>query len=346
MPVWNCLSACRFHILLLSHHIPYLMQIIQGLIKKILTQRIKIAIKLIIGFSLLSYLFIKLDIELTTELLLKINPWIFLLSFALALSRNIFGSFRWKILLNSKNYNPSILSLTKYYFIGIYFNFFLPTVVGGDIARGYCLHSHGVRKKDIISSIIIERVMGIVVLVFLSLFSLFSLSLSFNLINNQTKIMVITLGIFSIILLFFYKKADVFLRKILPCVIISKLHWVNNLIQNTKDYGKTPDVLIYCFLFTILFQIFGVFSTYLISSSLGYSIKFIYFLMLLPIVWIISMIPISINGLGVREGAFILLFTKIGMTKEMAMAISILVLLQAVAQGVIGGILFILRRII
>ena len=45
--------------------------------KKILTQRIKIVIKLIIGFSLLSYLFIKLDIELTTELLLKINPWIF-----------------------------------------------------------------------------------------------------------------------------------------------------------------------------------------------------------------------------------------------------------------------------
>ena len=128
--------------------------------------------------------------------------------------------------------------------------------------------------------------------------------------------MVITLGIFSIILLFFYKKADVFLRKILPYVIISKLHWVNNLIQNTKDYGKTPDVLIYCFLFTILFQIFGVFSTYLISSSLGYSIKFIYFLMLLPIVWIISMIPISINGLGVREGAFILLFSKKGYAKK------------------------------
>ena len=67
--------------------------------------------------------------------------------------------------------------------------------------------------------------------------------------------------------------------------------------------------------------------------------------MLLPIIWLITMVPITINGLGLREGAFIFLFTEIGMAKEMAMAISILFLLQTIIQGIIGGLFFLFEKV-
>ncbi len=317
------------------------MHFIQILKNITITPRVKVVIKVIITLSLLFYLFLKLDINLISELLLSINPWLFILAFTIALSRNIFGGFRWKILLRTKKYHFSVIGLTKYYLISLYFNFFLPTAVGGDVARGYYLSKQGVGKKDVIGSIIIERALGIAALVSFSTLSLF---FCYNVINSKIKIIVIILDICCLTLVFFYEKTDLLLEKILPDSIIRKLQKLFNLIQNIKDYGKSPTILLYGFFVSIIFQVFSIFSIYLISISLGSSVSFIYFLLLLPIIWLITMIPITINGLGLREGAFIFLFTEIGMAKEMAMAISLLFLLQTIIQGMIGGIFFLLER--
>jgi uncharacterized membrane protein YbhN (UPF0104 family) len=91
---------------------------------------------------------------------------------------------------------------------------------------------------------------------------------------------------------------------------------------------------------SLLFQFGGVISTYFIALSIQDHTKFIYFLMLLPIVWFVSLLPISLNGLGVREGTFVFLFVVTGMTKETAITISGLYLLQTIAQGLLGGLFF------
>ncbi len=92
-----------------------------------------------------------------------------------------------------------------------------------------------------------------------------------------------------------------------------------------------------------MFQLIGIISVYLIALSLGCLIKFIYFLILLPVIWVISMIPVSINGLVVREMSFVFLFGTTGMTEEMAMAICIFWLVQTFGLGFIGSVLFILE---
>ena len=95
---------------------------------------------------------------------------------------------------------------------------------------------------------------------------------------------------------------------------------------------------------TIAFQSAGIFATYLLGVAIGSPISLSYYFILLPIVWLVAMIPISINGLGLREGAFVVLFVSIGMSKEAAIAISVLFLAQAMLQGLIGGVLFLINR--
>ena len=88
----------------------------------------------------------------------------------------------------------------------------------------------------------------------------------------------------------------------------------------------------------------GILGTLLLGVAIGSPIILGYYFILLPIVWLVAMIPISINGLGLREGAFVVLFVSIGMSKEAAIAISVLFLAQAMLQGLIGGVLFLVHR--
>jgi uncharacterized protein (TIRG00374 family) len=223
----------------------------------------------------------------------------------------------------------------------MFFNFFLPTAVGGDIARGYYLYGSGANKKEAASSIITERVMGVFALICLSLFFM---AVDFDAIRDaRVKAVTVVAGaVFIALAAFFYKKADAVLEKF--SFAGKRLRPLIRLIRDIRVYGETPHLLLRVFLVSVLFQILSIVSVYLISLSLGDGTRFVYFLILLPVIWLISMVPVSLNGLGLREGAFVLLFGAIGMPRETAMAISILFLLLLVAQGTIGSLFFLYER--
>jgi len=78
---------------------------------------------------------------------------------------------------------------------------------------------------------------------------------------------------------------------------------------------------------------------YFIALSLEISIPILYFSFLLPVVWLATMLPVSISGLGVREGAFVYLFGLIGMDNQTAIAISAIWLALTYVLSIIGGVL-------
>ena len=306
--------------------------------KFIVTPTIKLIVKIIITIVLIYILLARTDIETIKQIIPKTNFYLFSLASVVFFARNIFAAWRWHVLLKAKYYDVSIGRLTRLYFIGYFFSFFLPTVVGGDIARGYYLYSDGVSKKEAISSIVIERVLGVLAM---TLFALFSVLFWFSIINSDLiKIIVIVPSIIFLIFLLLFYYGKIGLSSKLQDGTARKLTSLIRLIHSLKSYGKRPDILILAFLMSLLFQFFGVIATYFIALSIQSNTEFIYFLMLLPIVWFVSLLPISLNGLGVREGTFVFLFVVIGMTKETAITISGLFLLQTIAQGLLGGVFF------
>ena len=306
-----------------------------------------IIIKLIIPSAILVYLINRVDVSLTKSLIVQTNLSIFVLSFVLLCIRNIVGAYRNSILLKFKKMDFSVAALTRYYFIGNFFNLFLPELVGRDIARGYYLYNSSSGKKEAISSIVVERFIGTAALMLLSLFSvLLAVSMDVNVISNdivKVIIIIFTAGCLMMIL-FFYEKTDRFFERLMPESARTKIHSAITFIRDIISYGKSPVIIIYTLLISIVFQFIGVIAVFLLALSLESTVYFIYFLIFLPVIWIAGMLPVSPNGLGVREGTFVFLFSSAGMSKEMAVAICLLLIFQNLCLGLIGGILFVIEK--
>lgn len=300
--------------------------------------------KLLITLSLLIYLAYQADFISIKQLFLKIDILLFCLSFIIVIGRNYFLAIRWKILLAIHGNHLSSLLLTKYYLISIFFSLFLPTVVGGDVVRWYYLHNENIKPNHALSSILYERFLGIMSLIFFASFSIF---INFEITgSNVINIMVVICLLLCFILFFIFWNFDQLLKWSWIANAIVRFKFIINFIENIKDYSRNLSVVTSCLLLSLIAQLMGILAVYFIFLSLKFSIliessvHLSHFIVFLPIVWLISMIPISLGGLGLREGSFVLLFMSIGMSKEMAIAISVLVLLQILIQGILGGIIF------
>ena len=258
----------------------------------------KVLAKVLVTLLLFIFLFTQLDWEDVRGSLVGADMALLSVSFVILSLRCPFGAWRWQALLAAKNHSMPIPLLTKYYFIGMFFNFFFPTVVGGDLVRGYYLHKEGVSKKVAVSSMIVERVLGVVSLVCLSVFSLAG---SFSLFRNTPLggIILVVVGTFTgAFFLLFSLKAESFVKRIFPKTLLHVVELGVRLLQDIRDYRKAPRVLGSGLLASLLIQVLGIYATYLMGVSLGCTVRLIYYFTLLPIVWLMSMIPVSLNGLG------------------------------------------------
>ncbi len=266
-----------------------------------------------------------------------------LLATFILITRHLLGAYRWRALLRTKGHEPPLQALYQYYLIGAFFNFFLPTAVGGDVARGYYLHRWGASKKEAAGSIILERILGVTVLALLSGASL-CLASGLALDARVVGLVIATCLCCLIALVILFAGRGALLERVWPSPLNRLLAPACSVMRDMRSYKASPLALATGFFSTVAFQAAGILATYLLGVALGCSIELSYYFILLPIVWLVAMVPISINGLGLREGAFVVLFSSVGMTKETAIAISVLFLALAMLQGLIGGVLFLINR--
>lgn len=284
-----------------------------------------------------------LDFSAVGRQVAQAEPAPLLLATFILIARYLLGACRWRALLRTKGHEPPLLTLYQYYLIGAFFNFFLPTAVGGDVARGYCLHRWGTDKNEAAGSIILERILGVTVLVLLSGTSL-CLASDLALDARVVGLVIAMCLCWLIVLALLFGGRGALFERVRPSPVQWLLAPVCSVIRDMRSYKASPPALAVGFCATVAFQAAGIFATYLLGVAIGCSIDLSYYFILLPIVWLVAMIPISINGLGLREGAFVVLFVSIGMTQETAIAISVLFLAQAMLQGLIGGVLFLINR--
>ena len=274
------------------------------------------------------------------------DPLLYLLSFVFLCSRNLVGGFRSKILLAHKGQRYSTLALTKYYFIGHFFNHFMPAVVGRDLARGYYFYTTSPRRKEALATILVERFIGTGALMMFTLISIVAASvLGVEAVHGDLlKAILVTFAVLTTVIVLAFHRASVqIVRLLIPAGVYHRFKHVVDFIREVVDYNRSPMILWYTFLNSFAFQFLGIISTWLIGMALGTDTPFLYFLILLPVVWLVSFIPVSINGIGIREGSFVVLFGTVGMPKEMALAISILWFVENLGLGLIGAVLFMLE---
>jgi len=312
-----------------------------------LKRHVKLAIQIFVPVVILGYLFLTLDIGALGKHLARTSAPLFLAAFALLCIRNFVGAYRSRVLLRIRGLRFTVAALTRYYFIGFFFNLFLPEIVGRDIARGWYLYRSSEGKTASVSAIVAERLIGTAALIVMSIASIgYAAFAGLAVFENDVITAVFVVFVLSCagLGLVFNARTERILERLIPAGKVSPLITAVDFLRDVVSYRRALPTLLYAFAVSLLFQLVGVAAAYLLARSLGDDTAFVYYLILLPVIWVLGMLPVSVNGLGVREGSFVLLFGSVGMPKELAMAVSILWFAQNLGLGLIGGILFAVEK--
>lgn len=296
--------------------------------------------KIVVSFFLLIYLFNKTDIVNILSAMKSARIPLLILSFSLISVGFILSSLRWKILLDAQNIRISMWKLTKYYLVGSFFNNFLPTTIGGDIFRTYEVSKSSGSMTQSFAIIMVERLTGIFALI---VYSILGLQIGYSTFGNFLMVWVAgsVFIISMIILILGVRLQGGVLKENTNTNIFSKARsMINKVLYTIYLYKDKKKVLFKALILGFILQFNVIIFFYLISCSLDLKPQFYYFLIIIPLIHIILMFPVSINGIGIRENIFIFFLSKIGVCAATSVAVSWLAFGMVLIYAVFGGIIY------
>lgn len=284
----------------------------------------KLILKLSVSIVLFGFLLWKLDKQsLVNNIRLLDYRFVPLIILFLILNY-VFSSIRWKNLLSiyEKTDHVTLRYLINLYFIGSFFNNFMPTSVGGDVFKIFKLGNKIDNKAHAFSATFMERFTGIVALLLISCVSLVQL-LGF-------KGVLLFIGFWLSALVGFFSLKFLSTK-------IKKLEGIYNSLMQYK--GKNS-VLMSAFVTSFVVQFLAIFTQYFIFVALGIKLPLAYTLFIFPVITLASFFIPSLNGVGVQDALYVQLLAPVGVGAELAVSASILYHLFRLAVSLIGGFLY------
>ena len=313
---------------------------------KSLPKASKLALRIAISLSLLSLLLWQMKLAKIKGLLLSSQWRLVLLAVLVYVGGQILCSYKWKLLLRSLGTNRSLLSLVKLYFIGMYFNLFMPTIVGGDAIRIYLASDNLDKFPQSVSSVFMERSTGLFALFSIAIFS--SLVFPLNLGGYSIFLLVLLaffLFFFVFIILIFkpwvYNLGSKLLEQIGLRRIGDKFKevWVTLNLYKEKKF-----TLGIAFVYSLIFQVLVIVVNLINARAMGIHLSPKYFFIFIPIIAVIGMFPFTINGIGLREAGYALLLTTAGLSTEAGFSLGVLWLVVLLLSSLPGGIFYLFVR--
>ncbi|MFH0775182.1 MAG: lysylphosphatidylglycerol synthase transmembrane domain-containing protein [bacterium] len=267
-------------------------------------------------------------------------PLIILSCFILSLSV-FFTSAKLKLLLSIQEIKIGFFRLLSYQMMSAFFSSLLPSTLGGDVAQVYLLKRDGHCGARSTSVILISRFTEIVGM---SCFFLLSLSLGYKFLNS-TIIRYLSHSIFIILIFALF-------IGLLWWQLLSHSHKIHpkigNFIKRMHEafliLPAHKGVFCVCLLLSFGSTLVWIWTPYLLSLSINMKVSPLYFFIFIPMINLITATPISVNGIGLREGSYALLFAMAGQDKNLAISLSFLVFSLELLRALIGGIIYLLAR--
>ena len=314
-------------------------------VKRILLQLLKV----IISLGLIIFLLIKISPGKLLLVLRGMSPFHLVFALVIFFTSSLLGSIQWHLLLKADGIVLPFSKTFRLYFVGLFFNNFLPANVGGDAVKIYDVSRIGNDPYQVFAITFLDRVIGITGLCILALIAAFGL-LRGGGIENATIYIVIFLGcVAPVLALALNRRLSRSVRKLFGMIKIWGLGERFDIIFNhLGGFRRLRTLLVRLSLLAILVQFLRVTTHIFVGKALGIEMSlasYVYFFVFVPLLGLIMVLPISINGLGIREGTGILLFTQIGFAEEQALLMEFLTYAVMVVISLMGGIFFFQRHI-
>lgn len=300
-------------------------------------------LKLIVSVVLVGYLAATIKFDESLEVLSSANLWFLVLSIFLIILNYIFSALRWKYLIVKEMRekvenmeNISTFSLIRLYFIGAFFNNFMPTSIGGDAYRIYKLGTWLKSTSHSFTATFFERFLGMLALIFFSFvgFSLYQVG-DISIFILFTIFSILSIFIFAI----FYPKFNFMIVKFPKILKI-----FDNIHASFMNYKNYPYVIVYSFLLSLGVQVFSILSQYVLFLALGSNPPLDYSFFAFPLIFLTGYAIPSINGLGSQDVLYQQFLSAVGISPAIALAGSILFHLSRVFVSIIGGVFYLIEK--
>ncbi len=268
--------------------------------------------------------------------------------YALNLVMVFLNTYRWQILLGPLGARVGLLRLTSYYFVCMFFNNFMPTSIGGDVVRVLDLSRDTGERSSAMASVVVERLLGLYVLLPISAVAYLALAPELPRRGSFLAAVAAMAFLFALGTLAIRRRT---LRRLEPLLrpaapLIEKFDARKRFarLYDSLDVYKTSyGPVLAALLLSLLSRSVWVYSCWLLGRALDIPLSVWHYFLLMPLVEIGRMLPLSLAGIGIREGLMLVLLRLFGVSDTRAVFLALLIYGIFIVNGLLGGLVYGLR---
>jgi uncharacterized protein (TIRG00374 family) len=256
------------------------------------------------------------------------------------------SAYKWYLLLEPVHLVTSYGRAVAFYFIGMFFNIFLPTIVGGDAVKAILLSRETGSTGRATMSVFMERNVGLAALLTIATVAAWY--------APPVRLLGLSLAALVVLLLAGYLAANLVLASpraykaidalIAATPLSAMRHRAVSLYDGIVPYRKHVGLLATAIALSFLFQAIVIVVVFLNALALGQSFSISALAVFVPLISLAGMVPVTVNGLGVREALYVLLFGQLGASRDLSVSLALLYLAVTFMASLPGGIVYALLR--
>ncbi|MGH7841947.1 MAG: lysylphosphatidylglycerol synthase transmembrane domain-containing protein [Candidatus Binataceae bacterium] len=288
--------------------------------------RASFALRTGLGFALVIALVWLCGAKTIGRVLSRERPQFFVAALVLYLAGQMMSSYRWQLLARLNGFGGRWREYLAYYFIGMFTNLFVPGLIGGDAARASYLSLRHRRGGAALASVVADRGVGLVALFWFAA----TAASTVTSVHLPSALIHLTVAL-GLLALLGYLAGPVL------ATLVSRIPGrLGRIADSVTPYLRNPRSLILPLTLSIILQASLALSQYLLAIGMGIAIPFSAILLIVPIANVIASVPLTLNGLGVRESTYLLLFGMAGVARQDAVALGLMWFATTLIAGLSG----------
>ncbi len=259
---------------------------------------------------------------------------------------------KWQLFIRAAGHSARVLHLMRIYTTSYFFNLFLPSIVGGDVARSVQLGKEFKNYQNVFIATFTERftgflAMNLIGVIFVALGAQVTKGVEAAVLAVAFCTLAAALVLYSHGLSQLAKNLVLkFLRLIGLKTLSRKFEKLLAQMIAAMEFIRANDRLFWLAMFySVLFHFFAVVNTYVAALAIGWSeVSFARLCVVVPLVLLVSAAPITPSGIGVQESAFVYFLTRIGATAAEGLGVGLVLRAKGIVTACIGGLIWIVFR--
>jgi uncharacterized membrane protein YbhN (UPF0104 family) len=285
------------------------------------------------GLLIVALLLWHYDVRPVLHQLARERPAFFLAVIAIYVAGQVMSAWRWSLLGAILKIPAPFIDYLSYAFIGMFTNVFVPGLVGGDALRAVYLGRRHQRMGDAIASVAADRVVGLVGLFWLAATAAAAMSVK---LPSTVTLPTIAVGVISL--------AGFAALPLIGRLAARMQARIAAIAATIAPYLDRPLGMMPALGLSVALQMSLAICQWILARGLGFSAPLTLFVLCVPIANVFASLPVTLNGLGVRETAYLMLFGMAGMAKADAIALGLLWFAATALGNLTGVVAFVLTE--